>query len=371
MFINESAHPMYSRQAGPVTTYNVGVYIDFLVPYWPFMVAHIAFFKEEANVQRTILKRIALKNNVGSPFIHSFGLTENFAMIVVQPMRAPVFDIFNVVSKGFLGLMQEQHKTEIIVVDLRTNEVVFHEETDERIFFAHIISTWEKSWPVTVAETHGIWPFTWTVHTQYTKNRLNMLVPCGDNAEPFLNDSKTFIDMTLNRNPTYGSQERQRIGEGLPLCTIEVDFGVPGQERIHVSRNPNVRVELTGHKFSRSFGPDVPAGRHPRFVYSPQFYFPTNGPKNFDSWGFVKVDTVTQSVVSSFYEEDTYPSEPVFIADPNGTEDDDGVILTKLHLGQDGETALLVLDAHDLSELARIKSGTISPIDFHGVFVHE
>jgi len=56
--------------------------------------------------------------------------------------------------------------------------------------------------------------------------------------------------------------------------------------------------------------------------------------------------------------------EPVFAADPDGTAEDDGWILT--YVGDDHSSTLAVLDAHDLRVVAEVKMARRVPFGFHG-----
>jgi torulene dioxygenase len=66
---------------------------------------------------------------------------------------------------------------------------------------------------------------------------------------------------------------------------------------------------------------------------------------------------------------DSCPCEPVFIARPGATEEDDGVVLT-IVCNRVGSTSLLVaLDAKDLTEVARAEMPHVYGIGPHGTFV--
>lgn len=67
-------------------------------------------------------------------------------------------------------------------------------------------------------------------------------------------------------------------------------------------------------------------------------------------------------------------SEPVFIPDPSKVEEDAGVLLSIVNVsgGEDGQgdsCFMLVLDARDLTELARADMGAYNASTFHGSFV--
>src|SRR5690606_14279185 len=63
-----------------------------------------------------------------------------------------------------------------------------------------------------------------------------------------------------------------------------------------------------------------------------------------------------------------YPGEPVFVADPAGGEEDTGVILSVVLDANAGHSFLLVLNAADFGELARMDVPHPIPFSFHGNF---
>jgi carotenoid cleavage dioxygenase-like enzyme len=67
-------------------------------------------------------------------------------------------------------------------------------------------------------------------------------------------------------------------------------------------------------------------------------------------------------------EPDQWAGEPVFVPRPGGEDEDDGVLMSVVMDGVSGDSYLLVLDAADLSELARARAPQRVPFGFHGQF---
>lgn len=63
-----------------------------------------------------------------------------------------------------------------------------------------------------------------------------------------------------------------------------------------------------------------------------------------------------------------YPSEPLFVPDHNGEEEDDGALVSVVFDANRQESFLLFLNAKDMTELARAYLGVIVPVTFHGQF---
>ena len=106
--------------------------------------------------------------------------------------------------------------------------------------------------------------------------------------------------------------------------------------------------------------------RHPRYVYAYSAY--ANG-SEYDSWGLFKFDTENNCIDGTYQQDSRYVSEPIFVADPSGSDEDDGVLLSQIFDENRLETALLVLDAKTMAVLGTAWTGQRSPMDFHGTFV--
>lgn len=69
---------------------------------------------------------------------------------------------------------------------------------------------------------------------------------------------------------------------------------------------------------------------------------------------------------------DVTPSEPIFAPRPGGTSEDDGVLLSvaldaSAEKGR-GQSALVVIDAQTMQEVARAEMPNVYPFGFHGVY---
>jgi beta,beta-carotene 9',10'-dioxygenase len=81
----------------------------------------------------------------------------------------------------------------------------------------------------------------------------------------------------------------------------------------------------------------------------------------------VKIDTHDGSA-RSWSQPGCYPGEPVFVARPEADGEDDGALLSVVLDAAAGSSFLLVLDAADLSEVARAHVPHHIPFSFHGQF---
>jgi len=108
-------------------------------------------------------------------------------------------------------------------------------------------------------------------------------------------------------------------------------------------------------------------GQRTCFLYLTEWYHNSTA---FGAMAMVKFDTCEKRRVAVWHERAHYPSEPHFVADPDGTAEDDGVILTPIMDGTHPErhAHFAVLSAKDLSLLARMPLGETMPHSVHGWF---
>jgi beta,beta-carotene 9',10'-dioxygenase len=81
----------------------------------------------------------------------------------------------------------------------------------------------------------------------------------------------------------------------------------------------------------------------------------------------VKIDT-TDGGTLRWSQPGCYPGEPVFVARPQAEDEDDGALLSVVLDAAAGTSFLLVLDAADLSEIARAEVPHHIPFGVHGQF---
>lgn len=81
----------------------------------------------------------------------------------------------------------------------------------------------------------------------------------------------------------------------------------------------------------------------------------------------VKVDILKRKD-TSWYEQDSYPGEPIFVPRPGGEGEDDGVLLSVVLNAVKGNSFLLVLDAQNLTQIARAEIPHAVLFGYHGAY---
>ena len=181
------------------------------------------------------------------------------------------------------------------------------------------------------------------LHKFYYSN----LMSSGTNAVNFLREkgktSRPHLSRYILRNVRHST-----VNENTPPpAQAELDFTIP---------NPSVG--------------DIPtinpayATKANRYIYS----LVDRGLSTiFD--GISKVDTVTKRAIYWDNPKGHTPGEAIFVADPNGKAEDDGVLLSIVLDGFKGTSYLLCLDARTMIELGRAECECAIGLGFHGTHI--
>jgi carotenoid cleavage dioxygenase-like enzyme len=113
--------------------------------------------------------------------------------------------------------------------------------------------------------------------------------------------------------------------------------------------------------------PRVPADRTAheyRYSYLIDVAFPTSIK---DQRSLYKVDAETKTA-KSWSEQGCSPGEPIFVPRPNSQAEDDGAVLSLVLDFANHRSFLLILDAKDLSEFARVEAPHAIPLGLHGLW---
>jgi beta,beta-carotene 9',10'-dioxygenase len=82
----------------------------------------------------------------------------------------------------------------------------------------------------------------------------------------------------------------------------------------------------------------------------------------------IKLDIKTQQTYT-WYRENCYPGEPIFVGKPGRSEEDDGVLLSVVLDSYHGHSFLLILDAHSLETIAEAKIPQPVLFGYHGAYL--
>ena len=147
-----------------------------------------------------------------------------------------------------------------------------------------------------------------------------------------------------------------------------------GWTDVEMARPERIRVDLREHTATQERLSDVGI-EVPRIHYArcnTQSYRYAYGTGNRTPGHFtdelVKID-VTTGAAQRWHADSCFPGEPVFVSDPAGTAEDDGVVLSVVLDASAERSFLLVLDATSFEEIARAPAPQAIPLNFHGQFL--
>ena len=341
--ITNTAHPEYCKK-GTGATYNIGTLLG--IPSFQLCV-----FRDNLDGSREVVASYPLPTTE-IPYLHSFGLTPQYAVVVLQPLRQDS-NIVNVLQNGFLPTMKHVNSTQVLIFDLEKGVVVADPILSEPVYFYHTMSTTE------------------------TERGVSIKV-CGYQVPDLITGPDQFFRFDRAGTP----EGRNRIHPGGSLCDIDVswdkvDEKSSGDATARVTWTPvqdtatktNQGFELPTTRYSRTFNGQGPwqYQRHARYAYAFGAY--TRGSPDYDSWGLLKIDTVAGQAVTFRETDSCFYSEPIFVANPDAQEEDAGVLLCTRFDGTTETTSLIVIDAQKMELLVEANTGTRVAMDFHGCFL--
>jgi beta,beta-carotene 9',10'-dioxygenase len=170
------------------------------------------------------------------------------------------------------------------------------------------------------------------------------------------------VDIVTNPDPAVIDQlyvDRLRSASPVAATGKLTRFRISSAEEVPDEPLSEVPIEFPRFAYRRL------AGRPYRYVYGAGNEVPDNFIDN-----LVKLD-LDQGTASSWHEEGCYPGEPVFVAAPEGTNEDDGAILSVVLDTRKAASFLLILDASTFRELGRADAPHHIPFGFHGNYLAE
>jgi beta,beta-carotene 9',10'-dioxygenase len=305
-----TAHPLYD--------FDRRENFNYLLDFGPRSTYQVYGLPDGSNARR----KVASINVKEPAYIHSFGMTEHYVVLVEFPLVVNPLKLL-VSGKPFIENYEwkPERGATFHVIDKSSGEIVAT-ATSEPFFAFHHVNAWEE-------------------------------------------DGAVLVDICAYDDPTIvDALYLDRVVDG-----IRPDASVTAKLRRY-------RVPLAGGAVTSEQISDVPL-ELPRINFKPHngkpyryAYGTSHSPQGRFIDQLAKIDVHSgESVV--WHEPDTYPGEPVFIARPDGSGEDDGVVLSVVLDAQRETSFLLCLDAATFAEVARAEVPQPVPFGFHGQFLTE
>jgi carotenoid cleavage dioxygenase-like enzyme len=286
-----------------------------------------------------VLAEIPVSHKNGISYVHSFGLTKNYVVFLEQPI---IMDYKKVLMKTisnerYAGLFTtlKDSQTRIHLVNRNTGERISQEYHTDPLFVFHHINAFETEDNQIMADiaSYNSNDFRFE-NFDYDEN-------LPDHVERFLTRSKSFarrITIPLG----------QKNSEKSIYCEIK-------------DLNNKTTFELGTINYARNNTTNY------TYAYGMGVSNLTKSNVNIVKLNVNQPNDHLEAIIQS-ENEFQVPSEPVFVMNPNGTDEDEGVLLS-LVLG-DKFDFLIVLDAKTLKEVARaeLPEEVKATFTFHGFF---
>jgi len=258
--------------------------------------------------------------------IHSFGLSVNFAIIVLFPVTIDMSKVPTVNMHILEALkLLEGESTKIYLIDLRDGSVIdgFTSNDPALVYGVHHINAWEEDNEVVF---------------DFTTSAFDVLKTYMD-----LNEMLTHVD--TNETKAATRVKRVRLDKTTKDVTVE-----EWPNKLKVPLLNTLEFPVINFDY---------AGRKNCFVY---------GWVAMDYWRnvLVKKDLCDSRNDKTWSKPSHYPGEMWFIPRPGAVDEDDGVLLTIVFDGTIGQSYLMVMDARTFQELNHSYLPHNVPLSFHG-----
>lgn len=364
--INHTSHPHVMTDG---TVYNVGLTLTKGGPSY----AVICFPHGEDTFRNAhIVGEIPVRWKLHPCYMHTFGITENYFVIVEQPLTVSIPAVVKsqIINEPMISCLKWfADKTTCIYLVDRHNGEVKHTFQAEAFFFLHIINQYEKD------------------------DHLVLDISCYKDPE-MLNCMYIESMKSMQNNPDYAKMFRGRpLRFVLPLkypskskslssffnWTCEASFE-KFENLVKFKETNSTAYQLPdGSIFIKpellcNLGCETPRIHYERYLgVEYQFFYAISSDVDGENPGtLIKVDVINKTKLT-WCENNVYPSEPIFVPSPDPQSEDDGVILASMVWGRELENkvGLLVLDAKTMTELGRCEFNDLpgpAPKCLHGWF---
>ena len=264
-------------------------------------------------------QRQIAKLGVSRPaYMHSFGITERYAVLTECPLVVNPLELARAKRPFIENYRWEPERgTPFIVIDRRTGELAARVDAEPFFCFHHVNAFEDGGELVVDLAAYEDDEIVRALYLDRLRSRGALPVP----------------ELRRYRVPLGGGEARRE--------TIAPGFELP---RINYRRH-------NGRPYRFVWGNHAPGGQAGSFITH------------------IQKGDVVEGGVDEWSEHGCYPGEPVFVPTPEERTEDDGVVLSVVLDAKAERSFLLVLDARDLSEIARAEAPHAIPFGFHGQFM--
>ena len=320
-------------------------------------------FQTSATTGETDILAAISGPNIKPAYMHSFFLTENFVILCIWSAHLMAGGIRVLWEQNVLDAIapfDQSRSAQWLVIDRRHGKGVVATFESPATFCFHTINAYEvphkdESGRIDIVCDLIQYDNLDVLHKFYYDNMRSS----SPAAAKWMREKETALNQRFSR---YRLSCIPAVAGLIPLTKYQ---------REHKSPLPqSQQVQLLSAIGSHTAG-ELPT-INPAYATKPYRYFwccLSDTSKSTFMDGLCKVDTTNGTGVKWDNPPGHSPGEAIFVADPQGTDEDDGVLLTIVLDGFNGTSYLLCLDAKTMQELGRADCKGAIPFTFHGQHV--
>ncbi|KAJ7463226.1 dioxygenase [Mycena latifolia] len=331
-----SAHPEFDPQTGDAFNYNLKL--------GPTPVYRV-FRTSAATGKTSILAKLSGKD-AKAAYIHSFFLTENFVVLCIWPAHFASGGTKMLWTRNILDALVDfdpSASTKWFIIDRRHDKGVVAKFESSAMFAFHTVNAYES------VDKDGRVDI---VRDLMQHRNLDVL-------------KKFYYDNMVSTAPRAAERWSGWVnGRDGMACYKLSDIPSGGKPAARDMRKAEVLFMMSDSSWGElpTINPAYHTKAH-RYIYG----VTDLGQSSFLD-GLVKMDTKTHT--SAVWSKKGHtPGEPIFVADPERTGEDDGVVLSVVLEGESGRSYLLALDAKSWVEVGRAEVPVAVGFGFHGAHI--
>merc|ERR1712106_117779 len=320
----------------------------------------MGFMKSDPNAslvsKGTTLGEVPCNRMFNPGYMHSFSITDNFIILVEQPLTVSVKAMVSAILGGrSLSTALKWDNEKGVIFHLMNKTTGRHypiKYVAKSFFFLHTINAYEDNDHVVIDICSYDNP---AMMDCMFLSKLQFAQSNADYAKLFRGRPKRYV---LPLKPVLGDCQNQ----------VKLDYTVACAHSLSstcVSVQPSLICQV---------GCETPAIHYKKYNGKKyQYFYAITSDVDAENAGkLMKIDTNTGKV-TIWQEENTYCSEPVFIPAPGSMAEDDGVIICSIIWGKPhvNMAGVVFLNAGDLSLIAKVHFKLVGPVPkpLHGCFL--
>ena len=306
-------------------------------------------FSVSAKTGKTTILATLSGGPIRAAYLHSLLLTENYVVLCIFNSYFALGGAKVLWTKNLIDAMNYDPKKKNLwlVIDRYNNRGLVGIYESEPFFAFHPVNAWEQASETTADETDIIAD-----------------IPTYPNLDTL---KRMFYHNMKGTSPTSLNYVD---GKGATCKASLTRFKLPS-----ISNVTTIPTTHPPSKISTLFtapsanSPELPTF-NPSYSTKPTRYIYGVSDRGNSTFldGLLKFDTRTQTAIARINHAQS-PGEPIFVRNPEGTEEDDGVCLSVVLDGNKGRSYLCCLDARSFEEVGRAEMEVVVPFGFHGSHV--